>query len=282
MGPEAARSRKVIDTFINATADFGKMLGNGTTPRASLWRSFVYRANYKILNPLQIHVQNLIDESTPVILERRRLEAEAVENGVEYDRPKDILQQLLDNFDKYGFVDLEDVCAHILILILASVHTTTDSSTVLLYYMAAFPQYMETLYEEQCNVLDEIQQEREQKRQELLKKGELIGEDLDPAHDRDLSAAAIKKMVRMDSYVREMFRFRMERLTLIHRARKTVTLSNGIVIPKGESAVINMKYAHHGPEQGEDVTEFNPWRFVGKPKAATKVGTDFLSFGMGR
>ncbi|KAF9963160.1 hypothetical protein BGZ65_005513 [Modicella reniformis] len=250
MGLEAAQSRQIIDIFTNASADFGMMLGSGQKYRASIWRSLVNRTNYKVLNPLQIHVRNLVEAATPMILQRRRLEAEAVEKGIEYKRPNDILQLLLDNFDKYDFVDIED--------------------------------FIETLYEEQRDVLDTIQQEREQKRQELVKKGEPISEDLDPSHDYGLSAAAIKKMVHMDSFIREMFRYRTERLTLVHRARKNVTLSTGVVITKGNSVIINMKSAHQGPEQGEDVTEFIPLRFVGKSKAATKAGADFLPFGMGR
>ncbi|KAG0227805.1 cytochrome P450 [Mortierella sp. GBAus27b] len=282
VGAEVAKSRKVIDTFINATADFGKMLGNNRTRRASYWKSLITKANYRLLNPMQVHVQVLLEASAPVILERRREEAEAAEKGIEYVRPDDILQRLLDNFDKYGFVDLEDVCGHLMVLILASVHTTTDTATTLLFYMAAFPQYMEKLFEEQCEVLDAIQTEREQKRQELLKKGESVPEELDPAHDRDLSASAIKKMVHMDSFVREMFRYRQEFLALSHRARKTVTLSNGVVIPKDHSVIINMRSVHQSADQGEDTTEFRPWRFVGKSKAATKAGADFLPFGMGK
>ncbi|KAI7823344.1 cytochrome P450 [Gamsiella multidivaricata] len=281
VGPEIAKSRKVIDTFITATVDFGKMLGNGQR-RASFWRTFIKRANYRVLNPLQVHVRTLVDAASPVILERRRQETEANEKGLQYERPDDVLQRLLDNFDKYGFIDLEDVCGHLLILVLASVHTTTDTSTNLLYYMAAFPEYLDKLYEEQQQVLDTIQKEREEQRQALRAKNEEIGEELDPTHDRDLSAAAIKKMVHMDSFVREVFRFRTERLTLVHRARKTVTLSSGIVIQKGGNVIINMRSAHQSPEQGEDVTAFRPWRFVGKPKAATKAGADFLPFGMGR
>ncbi|KAG0247735.1 hypothetical protein DFQ27_001645 [Actinomortierella ambigua] len=34
--------------------------------------------------------------------------------------------------------------------------------------------------------------------------------------------------------------------------------------------------------QGPDPMEFRPWRFVGKGKGASKVGTDFLQFGMGK
>ncbi|KAF9565999.1 hypothetical protein EC968_003936 [Mortierella alpina] len=281
VGPDIAKSRKVIDTFITVTADFGKMIESGIR-HTSTWRTFLKRTEINVLNPLQVHVRVLVDAATPVILERRRQEAEAIEQGIEYQRPDDIMQRLLDNFDKYHFVDLEDVCGHLLILILASVHTTTDTSTNLLYYMAAYPQYMDKLYEEQQQVLDAIQQERELLRQELKSKGEPIDADLDPSHDRDLSAAAVKRLVYMDSFVREVFRNRTERLSLPHFARKSVKLSSGILISKGSSALINMRSAHQGSDQGEEVSEFRPWRFVGKGKPVTKVGSDFLPFGMGR
>ncbi|KAG0329640.1 hypothetical protein BG004_002292 [Podila humilis] len=286
VGPEVAKNRTVLDTFITCTADFGKLLGSGMRHK-STWRTWATRRKYgnSFLNPMAHHNQVLVDAATPVILERRRQEAEANAAGIEYKRPDDILQRLLDNFDKYGFVDLEDVCGHILIMILASVHTTTDTSTNLLYYLAAFPQYQDKLFHEQQQVLDEQQREREEQRAKLRDAGDdasIKGDFLDPAHDRDLTAAAIKKMVYMDSFVREIFRYRTERLTLTHKARKDITLSNGMVIYKGNSAVINMKSAHQSAEQGEDVQEFRPWRFVGKPKAATKAAKDFLPFGMGK
>ncbi|KAI8594229.1 hypothetical protein EDD21DRAFT_422081 [Dissophora ornata] len=47
-----------------------------------------------------------------------------------------------------------------MILILTNVHTTTNTSTNLRYYLMAFPQYMDKLHEEQQRVLDAIQQER--------------------------------------------------------------------------------------------------------------------------
>ncbi|KAG0206004.1 hypothetical protein BGX28_002506 [Mortierella sp. GBA30] len=281
VGPEIAKSRKVIDAFISATADFGKMIKSANT-RTSSWRTFLLRTELNVLNPLQVHVRTIVEAATPVILERRRQEAEAIEKGGEYKRPDDILQRMLDNFDKYNFVDLEDLCGHVLILVLASVHTTTETSTNMLYYLGAFSEHMDRLYDEQRQVLDSIQQERESRRQELLSKGGSIDEDLDPAHDRDLSAAAIKKMVATESFIREMMRYRTDRLTLMHRARKDVRLSSGFLISKGSTVIINMHSAHHGPEQGEDVAEFRPWRFVGQSKAATKVGADYLPFGMGR
>ncbi|KAG0211433.1 hypothetical protein BGX28_007925 [Mortierella sp. GBA30] len=274
MGPEVAKDRKVIDTFIQCTYDFAKVLGKDA--RKNFWHTFQNRAKYGVMNPLHKHVQVLVDAATPVVLERRRLEAKAAEQGIEYDRPLDIMQKLLDNFDKYNLVDLEDLCGHILNLVLASVHTTSDSSTNLLYYLAAFPEYTQSLYDEQQEVLGQIAKEREEQRQKKLQSGEVSsaaafdGTDLDPKNDQDLSAAAVKRMLKMDSYLQ-------------HLARRDIVLSNGMVIHKGRSAIINVTSVHYNDElQGDNPAEFQPWRFVGKSKAATKASGDFLSFGMGR
>ncbi|KAF8964604.1 hypothetical protein BGZ46_000752 [Entomortierella lignicola] len=287
MGQEIAKDPKVIETFIQCTYDFGQVLGKDNKKR--FWQVLQNRAKYEYSNPLKKHIQVMVNAATPVVLERRRQETEAIENGIEYVRPLDVLQRLLDNFDKYGFVDLEDVCGHLLILVLASVHTTSDSSSNLCYYLAAFPEYLEPLYQEQQGVLDQIQKERQLSRQEKLDSGEVAteqdfeGSELDPKNDRDLSADAVKRLVYMDSFVREVFRYRTERLAMLHSARKNVTLSNGMVIPKGRQVIVNVRSIHQSHDrQGEDPTEFRPWRFVGKSKSATKVSNDFLSFGMGR
>ncbi|KAF9911882.1 hypothetical protein EC991_001786 [Linnemannia zychae] len=236
----------------------------------------------KLLSPLQKHVKVLLNASTPVVLERRRLEQEAKAEGRIYERPDDILQRLLDDSEKYEMVDLEDICGHLIMLVLSGVHTTADASANMIYYLAAFPECIDKLFEEQQEVLDGIQKEREQQRQVLIAKGESIPEDLNPSKDRALSAAAIKRMTHMDSFVREVFRYRTEQLSLAHRARRDVTLSNGMVISKGVTAIINMKSVHQSADQGEDVKKFLPWRFVGKPKTATRIGSDYMPFGMGK
>ncbi|KAK3831899.1 MAG: cytochrome P450 [Linnemannia gamsii] len=287
MGPDVAQHRVVIDTFIQVTYDFGVVIGREN--RKDPWHAWTNRTKYGLLNPLHKHIQVLTDIAGPAIEERRRQEAEAIEKGLEYDRPQDIMQRLLDNNEKYGFVDLEDMCGHLLILILVSVHTTTDTSNNLMYYLAAFPEYVEPLFQEQQEVLAQISNERAELRQKNIESGEFTsldeftGTELDPAHDRDLSAAAVKRMVHMDSFVREIFRNRTPRLDMMHLARKPVTLSNGMRIAKGQMVVVNIHSLHQTHDfQGEDPTEFRPWRFLGKAKAATKAATDFLPFGMGR
>ncbi|KAF9967740.1 hypothetical protein BGZ70_008401 [Mortierella alpina] len=287
MGSEIAQNRTVLDSFIYCTYDFGRAIG--PEAREWTWGRLYSRIKYGMWNPLQKHVQVLVQAATPVVLERRRQAAEASEQGLAYKAPLDILQMLLDNFDQYGLVDLEDICGHLLLLVLASVHTSSDASTCLNYYLAAFPEHMEMLYQEQTEVLNQVAKEREQQRQKELQLGtvrsvrDFEGTELDPRNDRELSATVLKRLTRMDTFIREMMRFRCERLSLEHKARQDVVLSNGMVIPKGSKAIINMASVHQNAEvQGEDPTEFQPWRFIGKAKTATKVSSEFLPFGIGR
>ncbi|KAG0057664.1 hypothetical protein BGZ83_005603 [Gryganskiella cystojenkinii] len=294
VGPDVAKDRRVINTFIECTYDFGRVLM--TFNSKTTWSAFLNRLKYgnKMLNPLQRHVINLTEAATPVIMERRRQEAEiqacidAGDKDAVYERPLDILQKLLDNFDKYKFVDLEDVFAQILWLVLASVHTTSESSANLCYYLAAYPEYMQSLWDEQEEVLDQITREREQTRQKQLEDSQVAsreaftGTELDPVKDRDFSISTLKRMVKMDSFVREIFRYRAERLQLTHAARQRFTFSNGMYISKGAKVIVNHHSLYQATDlQGEDPSKFRPWRFVGKAKTATKASIDYLPFGMG-
>ncbi|KAF9273981.1 hypothetical protein BGZ68_001013 [Mortierella alpina] len=286
MGHEIAKNSKVIDSFTQSTQDFAQTLKG---PRKDFWHTFRNRAKHGVFNPMRKHIEVLVEASTPVIQERRRLEAEAVEKGVEYERPLDILQKLLDNFEKYQLADIEDICGHLLTIILVSVHTTSDASTYVCYYLATFPEYIEPLYREQVEVLDQISKEREAQRQSKLQSGEVQsrtdfeGTDLDPQNDRYLSAEAVKRFKYLDSFVREVFRFRQQKISLGHTAITDVVLSNGMVIHKGRKIVVNTRSLHQDYElQGEDPMEFRPWRFVGKVKSATKAAMDYLPFGVGK
>lgn len=138
-------------------------------------------------------------------------------------------------------------------------------------------------------VLDQISKEREAQRQSKLQSGEVQsrmdfeGTDLDPQNDRYLSAEAVKRFKYLDSFVREVFRFRQQKISLGHTAVTDVVLSNGMVIHKGRKIVVNTRSLHQDYElQGEDPMEFRPWRFVGKVKSATKAAMDYLPFGVGK
>lgn len=77
--------------------------------------------------------------------------------------------------------------------------------------------------------------------------------------------------------------YQVKRLFGAHLARTDVTLSNGMKITKGATAIANITSVHYSEElQGEETAEFRPFRFVGKSKNASKASVDMLQFGMGR
>ncbi|KAF9946031.1 hypothetical protein BGZ72_000752, partial [Mortierella alpina] len=149
MGEEIGKKPEVIETFIQCTHDFVKVLGSGNR-EASFFRTLLAKAKHTYMSPMMTHIRVLVEAATPVILKRRKEESEL---GQAYVGPDDVLQRMLDNFDKYNFVDIEDLCGHLLILVLASVHTTTDFATTVLYYLAQYPEAVSTLYEEMTEVL---------------------------------------------------------------------------------------------------------------------------------
>ncbi|KAF9550168.1 hypothetical protein EC957_001654 [Mortierella hygrophila] len=288
MGAEVANNSKALETFIMSMRDFTSVLGLNDV-NIPFWRRWLNLKLMHFNNPLKHRVQTLAEAATPVILERRRREARLINEGVDAPqfikaRPHDILQKMLDRFDEYGFVDLEDICGHIMLLILTSVHTTIDASTSMVYYLAAYPETIPVLHREQVQVLSAIQQERQQERTSCLSKGLEISPELDPAHDRDLSTAALKRMVHLDSFQREVLRCRTEALTHFHMAGKENILSNGMVIPKYGMVLANLTstHANNSAAHGPNPAKFHPWRYVGTFKTMTKVGVDYLPFGMGK
>ncbi|KAG0211424.1 hypothetical protein BGX28_007916 [Mortierella sp. GBA30] len=288
MGPELEMDPKVIHTFIMCTYDFGLMISG--SDHKSFWHSITNKFKYNVRSPLQRHVQVLVDATTPVLLKRREQEAEALEKGKDYSASENILQTMLDKSSKYGYIDLEDICGHILILVLASVHSTAIMTTQALYYMAAYPEYMEPLYDEIQEVLNQQTEEREEQRRTKLASGEMrsspstfANTDLDPMNDRVLTEKAVRRLEKMDSFVRESMRYDVKRLFGAHLARRDAVLSNGMKITKGSRVIVNATSVHFSEElQGTEPFGFQPWRFVGKGKGAAKAAVDNLPFGMGR
>jgi cytochrome P450 len=109
---------------------------------------------------------------------RERLEAQ--KNDPNWQKPDDMMQWFLDRGVESGVVRVEYLAKLQLALIFAAIHTTTTTATNILYTLAVTPEYFEPLREEIRNAM----------------------------HDNDgkLTTRALQQMVKLDSYMKEVFR----------------------------------------------------------------------------
>ncbi|KAI7856393.1 cytochrome P450 [Circinella umbellata] len=148
-----------------------------------------------------------------------------------------------------------------------SVATTSGLLIALLHSLASSPQHVIELLEEQEYV---IQQKSDNHVDSSL-----------------LNADDYKKLVKLDSYIREAFRH-MDDFDHPHvnTTKNNVVLSNGTIIRPGEEVFTNFWHLNFDPtvqsDLEEDLEEFKPFRFVGREKQATKCSNDYLPFGLGR
>lgn len=117
-------------------------------------------------------------------------------------------------------------------LIFASIHTTTDNSLAVLYAIADHEECVDELLEEQEAVLaEEENEEAEEENEETEESVKLNGR-------------AIKKMVKLDSFLREVLRNNDRWATLPHKntRREDVVLPDGLVVSKGAILLFKNDY----------------------------------------
>ncbi|KAL0094107.1 hypothetical protein F4703DRAFT_1924829 [Phycomyces blakesleeanus] len=226
----------------------------------------------KYLTPkLNIYTRRLIkqlkqDVENILVVEYRLSEAR---RNPDWKKPTDVLQDLLENSKPPAHMDLMDylVCI-ITILIFVALHSTIENTTVLLYRILENPEIMDELDLEQREVIEQ--------------------EGLDTNCGSELFTRDIlKKFTKLDSVCRETFRMKNQYITLPHEydGKVPLTLSNGAVINPGDDVLIDVWTNHRYKKETtsvKDADEFRPFRFVNQNKQSTKVGEDYLFFGMGR
>lgn len=110
---------------------------------------------------------------------RARLEAE--KSDPNWQKPDDMMQWLIKHNDKDGHVSVEHIGKCQLGLIFAAIHTTTMTATNILYTLVSTPEYVEPLREEVRNAMHE--------------------------NGGSITTRALQQMVKLDSYMKEVFRF---------------------------------------------------------------------------
>ncbi|KAG2219260.1 hypothetical protein INT45_000036, partial [Circinella minor] len=185
----------------------------------------------------------------------------------------DVLQDLIENVKIPKNMSITShIVNYIMALIFASIHTTSENGTIVLYRILQRPELIEELLEEQKEVL---------KNNGINPNGTA----------RDVfTFEIVKSLPKLDSIVRESLRLRNEFYELPHSniGKKKVVLSNGTVIPPGEDVLINAWYnqQYDGWDEykiaDEDRSEFKPYRYLNSGRPSTKVGDDYLVFGEGK
>ncbi|GJE92694.1 cytochrome P450 [Phanerochaete sordida] len=174
------------------------------------------------------------------------------------ERPNDVLQWLMEAAEGEER-ETRALATRLLLVGFAAIHTTSMKLTYALYRLAANPQYVAPLREE-----------------------------VEACIARDgWSKAALQKMVKVDSFLREVQRVDgLSYLLLVRKAMTDYTFADGTFIPQGSYVSTSSVATHYDDAYYTDATTFAPWRFVGTGGAARSqmidTGLDYLPFGHGR
>ncbi|KAI5987613.1 cytochrome P450 [Pisolithus albus] len=176
------------------------------------------------------------------------------------DKPEDFLQWCLDE-GKETSADL--IAARMFAVDFAAIHTSSNTSAQTLCYLAANPQYIQPLREEVQTI---------------------IGKE-------GWTKEALAKLSKIDGFLKETQRFEGNAsLTILRRALKDITLSDGTFIPKGTHLCVASHAIHRDPRVYEDPDVFDPYRYTklqekhgdsSRYQLAT-VSSEWLMFGVGK
>ncbi|KAF9236823.1 cytochrome P450 [Melanogaster broomeanus] len=149
------------------------------------------------------------------------------------DKHNDLLSGLID-----GAVGPERSIKHLTLRVLginfAAIHATANGGVQALYYLAANPQYMQPLRQEVESVVE----------------------------TEGWSRDSLAKMHKIDSFVKEVHRMEgIDSLSMMRKAMKDFTFSDGTAIPKGACVSIASRGIHLDNQFYENATMFDPFRF---------------------
>ncbi|KAI7852610.1 cytochrome P450 [Circinella umbellata] len=143
---------------------------------------------------------------------------------------------------------------------MASIHTTTQFTTFALHELSCRPELVEEL------------------RTEIGK----LGDKRTPDN--------IGEIKLLDSFLREVLRYDIDNLTLLHLVLQDLTLSTGHFVPKDALIINALEDAHkdsalyneHDPIAQTPMDQFDAYRFMDSPELqSSKIGEDLISFGLG-
>ncbi|KAJ0344858.1 hypothetical protein COL26b_009903 [Colletotrichum chrysophilum] len=203
VGPDLCRDEVYLDAAVNYTLDMTAAIQ--AVGFISPWLRPFLASRAPQVKKLHHRFQQADDFLRPVVTARRQA---ALHGLNEKDKPDDMLQWLMDSKDKFGQQSDRAISKYQLSLTFAAIHTTTAALTNAFYNLAATPDLVAILRQEVEEVLAET--------------------------DGNITAVALQKMVKLDSFLKEIMRYYPQSATAFQRkVMKPVTLPNGQTIPTG-------------------------------------------------
>ncbi|OCH88082.1 cytochrome P450 [Obba rivulosa] len=217
-----------------------------------------------ILKPMLTSVQRSIDRAQthlkPIITERFQMMAQYGDAWP--DKPNDFLQWLMDVAEGEERT-VRALVLRILVLNFAAIHTSSNTFTHALYYLAANPEYIQPLREEVEEVVAE----------------------------HGWSKASVGRMRKIDSFLKESQRLMgLGAMTMTRQALQDFSFSDGTFVPAGTLVSTPQLAVHLDSGLYEDPGEFRPWRFAemrepegeGTKHSMVSTSVDYVAFGHGR
>ncbi|RIB03931.1 cytochrome P450 [Gigaspora rosea] len=267
LGEEGAKFEDIIVSFTIVESELHKMR---FAPQFLL---YIHPSLYKFFallplkfgwNPITQHRDLFAQRCKPIIEERIRQRKEL---GEKYIQQEDLLDFYISEFGADVVDDklLNNLFGVLYMIVFASISTTSRALSFALFDYGGRPELWNELYEEQLKIHNESN-------------GYLSTED-------------VNKMVKLDCFLKESFRYSTDIANLPHTViGDSYTFSNGTTIPKGRDAYLYMKdTAFNNKFYGETSSNFQPKRHItsysnGKTvhSPATKVDRSFITFGGGK
>ncbi|RII17588.1 hypothetical protein CUC08_Gglean002431 [Alternaria sp. MG1] len=199
------------------------------------------------------------DILTPLFTQRQALKEEARRNG----QPEPVFNDMIDWYEQEARGTKYDPALFQTALSFVAIHTTSELLTHALTLLASEPKYVDALREEIVRVLS----------------------------SEGLTKGALANLKLMDSCLKESQRYRPAAyLTMRRKAKRTVVLPDGTVIPKGQQIAVDGYHMsdptiYPNPDK-YDIYRYYRMRADPNPTKASQAhlvstGPDNLSFGHG-
>ncbi|KAI9308262.1 cytochrome P450 [Cunninghamella echinulata] len=277
VGPEACKETSLVSTYMAMYYEVAPEFS------LSIWHQVLPWYHEKYMKSEYPKRENMKKHRLTI---KKEIEKELLRFLSKGDNTDDLPESLLrfalkshpqENNDE----TLESLTTFVQILFFIGVLTSVGSTIGVVMALIKNKSLLEALKQEQEEAIDD--EIKEQKRLGTLSDSESV--DRDEFMVKNINHI-YRRMVKLDSYLREAFRHGGSSLAHSHinNSDHDVVLKSGAVIKPGEDVYINFWHVHQMNKDNieDDLSDFKPFRHVGQGSPVTKVGENFLLFGMGK